>query len=250
MGVQIDAHYVRGQGHATCQDYALHTSDVAVVCDGCSNAPHSDVGARLLGHAATTADATTLADGRWLQAPERARVALGLPASSLDATCVLARREGDTIHVSMHGDGVVAAARHDGSIALVGVHYERSAPPYPSYGLDPQRAQAYANAAIGAPMFFGDALEPQRQHGALRWTFPREQWRAVLIGSDGLSSFQHHDRRPYGTRDVVEALLAFRSPRGAFVTRRLRKFVTRDATRLGIQPYDDVAVAALCWEAA
>lgn len=248
--VRIDAHFLGGLGHPVCQDYATAGADTAVVCDGCSSAPDTDVGARLLAHAALHASPNALEDGSWLHGPAAARRALGLPPSSLDATCIVARASDEHIRVTMFGDGVVAARDHDGHQVVAEVHYPRSAPPYPGYALDPQREHAYRSAGLGEPTIRGDAPPPLRCDTALCWTFPRQRWAAVLIGSDGLSAFRRADQSPYATDAVVNALFRYRSPQGAFVTRRLRKFVSRDAPRQGVHASDDVAVAALCWEAA
>ena len=54
-----DAYFAIGRTHDVCQDYALASDDVpktwALVSDGCSSSPASDIGARLLGRAAAHA---------------------------------------------------------------------------------------------------------------------------------------------------------------------------------------------------
>lgn len=249
--LHVDAHFARGRTHAVCQDYTAQGPGVAVVCDGCSSAPHSDVGARLLAHAALQASPAALADGTWLTGPDAARRRLGLPEASLDATCIVARGDAHGVTVTMLGDGVVAARRaRDGALVVIEVSFPKCAPPYPSYGLDPRRRAAYADAGLGAPTIEAspDAPAPTMGPGRLSWTFPRSQWSAVLIGSDGLCAFQREDRTLHPTADVVDALFRYPSPHGAFVTRRLRRYLAKQAPAAGLSPEDDVAVAALCWE--
>lgn len=252
MMLHVDAHFARGRSHTICQDYAVVGTRAAVVSDGCSSAPHSDVGARLLAHAALGASDEALVSGAWLEAPRRAQRRLGLPDASLDATLVVASAGDDRIEVTMFGDGVVAARRSDGGLTLIEVGFDESAPPYPSYRLCPARAAAYAAAGLGTPRVDATADAPRARPlgGGLRWTFPRPRWSAVLIGSDGLCAFADPEQavQPPGT--VVEALFRYRSPRGAFVTRRLRKFLSKEAPARGLHPHDDVAIAALCWERA
>ena len=251
--MHIDAHYVRGRTHTVCQDYAVTGPNVAVVCDGCSSAPHSDVGARLLAHAALTAEPSALDSGAWLRGPDSVRETLALPASALDATCIVARALADAITVTMFGDGVIAArGRDDGPPLVIEVAYPRSAPPYPSYTLDADRLQAYEHAGLGAPRIVASHSSPtpvQNTHG-VSWHFARSDWSAVLVGSDGLTAFEHEDRSAVPTEQVIGALFRYPSPHGAFVTRRLRRFVQREAPAAGIVTTDDVAVAAVCWEAA
>ena len=248
--LHVDAHFARGHSHTVCQDYAVVGTRTAVVSDGCSSAPHSDVGARLLAHAALGATYGALDSGAWLDEPRDAQRRMGLPDGCLDATVVLASADETSIVVTMFGDGVVAARRSDGGLTLIEVSYDEAAPPYPSYGLCPERAAAYAAAGLGSPRFEGtaDAPEVRALGGGLRWTFPREHWCAVLIGSDGLSAFTDGRSTVQPSDSIVEALFRYRSPRGRFVTRRLRKFLAKEAPARGIHPHDDVAIAALCWE--
>ncbi len=246
----VDAHFARGRSHTVCQDYAVVGPRAAVISDGCSTAPHSDVGARLLAHAALGAAPEALVSGAWLGGPHDTQRRMGLPVSSLDATVVIASADRDTVEVTMFGDGVVAARRGDGGLTLIEVGFDEAAPPYPSYELAPDRAAAYTAAGLGTPRIHATADAPTARPlgGGLRWTFPRTQWSAVLIGSDGLSAFTDGDNAIQPPEPVVEALFRYRSPRGAFVTRRLRKFLAKEAPASGIHPHDDVAVAALCWE--
>ena len=249
--LHVDAHFARGHGHTVCQDYAVTGAHRAVVSDGCSGAPHSDVGARLLAHAALSATHEELRGGAWLDAPRRAQRGMGLPDACLDATVLIASARDDAIGVMMFGDGVVAARRSEsGDLTLIDVHFSEAAPPYPSYGLCPARARAYDAAGLGRPRIDAspDAPSPGHLGAGLTWTFPRADWSAVLIGSDGLSAFVDGRQGVAPTQTVVESLFRYRSPRGAFVTRRLRKYLTKEAPARGLHPHDDVAVAALCWE--
>lgn len=247
--LHVDGHFARGRSHAVCQDYALASARRAVVSDGCSSAPHSDVGARLLAHAAMSASSTALASGAWLREPRDAQRQLGLPASCLDATVLIADAHDDGIEVSMFGDGVLAARRRDGRLTLIEVSFDDAAPPYPSYALSAERTAAYAAAGLGTPRLRGttDAPEPEPRGDALHWRFSRDLWSGVLVGSDGLCAFADGRGLVQPTTSVVQALFRYPSPRGAFVTRRLRKFLSKEAPAMGIHPHDDVALAALCW---
>ncbi len=247
--LHVDAHFARGRGHTVCQDYATVGPGVAVVCDGCSSAPNSDVGARLVAHAALQATPDALADGTWIGRTDTARLALDLDMSALDATCIVARAHEDAIEVTMFGDGVVAARREDGSLTVIEVTFPQSAPPYPSYTLCEARRDAYDRVGLGQPIIraTGHAPDVSVRGAVLCWCFSRAQWRSVLIGSDGLGAFRQSDHSLAPTAEVVPALFRYPSPHGAFVTRRLRKYLAKEAPNRGLQPEDDVAVAALCW---
>ena len=250
--LHLDAHFARGRAHPVCQDYAAVGRRVAVVCDGCSGAPDTDVGARILAHAALQATPAAVADGTWLRQTELAHRALGLNPAALDATCIVARATDNAITVTMFGDGVVAARRLDGTLAIIEVSYPQSAPPYPSYALSERRQRAYDTAGLGTPSIrtTDRAPAPLCQGSGLSWSFSRAHWQAVLVGSDGLGSFRGVDQTLAPSSEVVPALFRYPSPRGAFVTRRLRKYLAREAPTRGLHPEDDVAIAALCWSAA
>lgn len=250
--LHIDAHFARGRSHTVCQDYAAVGPGVAVVCDGCSGAPDSDVGARLLAHAAVRAPPTALADGSWIQRTEAARELLGLGVAALDATCIVARASEQAIEVTMFGDGVVAARRLDGALSIIEVSFAQSAPPYPSYGLSDVRRQAYDRSGLGNPIVreTGPAPRVLAAPSRLSWRFPRAEWASVLVGSDGLAAFRQRDQTLAPASDVVPALFRYPSSRGRFVTRRLRKYLAKEAPSCGLHPEDDVAIAALCWSAA
>ena len=247
--LHVDAHFARGRSHPVCQDYAAVGPGIAVVCDGCSGAPDSDVGARLLAHAALRAAPDALADGTWLRPSETARCALGLEAVALDATCIVARATDQAIVVTMFGDGVVAARRLDGTLTVIEVSFPQSAPPYPSYALSDARQHAYDSSGLGTPTLHTTNRAPAAVPlgSGLSWSFPRAQWKSVLVGSDGLGAFRQLDQTLAPATEVVPALFRYPSPRGAFVTRRLRKYLAKEAPSRGLHPEDDVAVAALCW---
>jgi len=249
--LHIDAHFARGRSHAVCQDYAAVGPGIAVVCDGCSGAPNSDVGARLLAHAALRATPDALADGSWLRRSETARRALGLDVAALDTTCIVARAAEETIEVTMFGGGVVAARRLDGTLSIIEVSFSQSAPPYPSYALSDVRRQAYERSGLRSPTLHQtDHAPPAVALGSgLSWSFPRTEWTSVLVGSDGLGAFRQVDMTLAPATEVVPAVFRYPSPRGTFVTRRLRKYLAKEAPARGLHPEDDVAVAALCWSA-
>ena len=116
--LHIDAHFARGRSHAVCQDYAAVGAGIAVVCDGCSGAADSDVGARLIAHAAVQATPAAVADGSWIRRTEAARELLGLDVAALDATCILARAREQAIEVTMFGDGVDVAPEQQALFSL------------------------------------------------------------------------------------------------------------------------------------
>jgi hypothetical protein len=166
------------QGHSLkhlevgCQDYAYGFStpelDVAIVSDGCSSAPNSDVGARLL----TLAAGTLIS--RWLPTAldnypsitaNQLRIGLEthlieqldqlfdtlnqgafLGPLFLDCTLLIAARYKERAFVFMFGDGFVGVEYLDGSFQLIRQEYtasfdgvRHSAPNYLAYKMRAHR---------------------------------------------------------------------------------------------------------------
>jgi len=261
-----DCYFAAGRAHAVCQDYALASADAAApwvaLSDGCSSSPHTDVGARLWALAA----GAELARGRFEVEAVLARAragleALPLPAACLDATLLVAWRQGDVLRARIFGDGLIAARRRDtGALELHAVRFERSAPLYLSYALGPpERLVAYLQQTDGARRTVTTrrreagawgASEVAHRDGAAPHTvdLPVARYDLVALFSDGAESF----RRPRGTAyapvpvtEVIDHLLAIKSTRGRFITRRARAFLTRHCSKHRWRHEDDLAAAGL-----
>jgi hypothetical protein len=255
--LHVDAHFVPGRGHACCEDFAWAEDGpggaFAVVCDGCTSVPHTDVGARVLALCA----ARQLRDGRRVELPalvRRARGivrALGLDSSSLSSTMMWARRTGSSVEIEVHGDGVVAARRRDGRLEVWTLQFPSGAPDYPIYADELEDDHPYRRD--GADRWtlehrVGDwPLVHRSGRGPLRWSLPLRGYDRVALLSDGATAFTHaHHTVPVDL--VVRRLVAFRSVHGRFAARRLRRLVGRECDQLDWAAQDDVSLAALCWE--
>lgn len=256
--MDVDAHFERGRTHAVCQDYALAGRGArgawALVCDGCSSSPDTDVGARLLAHAA----AAILRDGRLPGSLACVRIAnaaatqLGLDAACIDATVVAALELEDRIVVVIRGDGYVAARRRDGTVRIAARRCRDECPDYPSVVGDPQRRACWL--ALDEPRAWIlrndrlDAMSPTRGHAWVGW-FDKRTHDRLLVATDGLATL----RAPgdLGTIDatrVATRVLDVPSTTGCFVRRRLARLGRADGPFAGALPDDDIAVAALAWD--
>lgn len=276
MKFNADAYFEIGTTHSVCQDYARagHTRGsyqrtFAVLSDGCSSSPDTDIGARLL----------VLAAERWIgsiigpdlsaakrltltieDASRAARFA-DVTQRALDATLLCAYeswdRDRDGIAASLRGDGVVAGRRRNGSTWIHVVEHTNGAPTYPSYMLDDERRRQYEatfglalkHSTIGA---FGDSPDSV---GPLDWFFPACDWDLVLLMSDGVQSFQRvaqtetsRSLEPVPVEAVVRELLAVKGTAGEFMKRRCQAF-RRFCDKEGWQHSDDFSVAGI-WIAA
>jgi len=256
--MHTDAWFAIGDTHLVCEDFALAGRTAAdeayaVVCDGCSSSPETDVGARLLAAAARAElRRDHLPGAEVVAAAARSTEALGLPASCLDATLLVALTRGSQCHVRVFGDGVVAALGRDGSLEVHRFEQPDQAPPYPSYQLDPARQQQWRRCCSPILVEHVDGPQPARHEHTEppRLVFERDRWEAITLGSDGLDAFVRvHDgiASPVPPRQVLERLLSFSSPRGRFLARRGRRFLRRECAAEGWRPTDDVSLATIVW---
>ncbi len=270
--MNADAIFTTGAEHVICQDYAragvISTapggpeSPFAVVSDGCSSSPHTDVGARLL-------TSTLLEDWRgqqsagWLgvvmYAWQLAQLA-GYSQECLDATLLFARADGEgQIRVGVIGDGVVAARRLDGVIDFWEIDYNGT-PAYLSYALSRERTQAFlahTNGARSICHYRNGSLMSQRwdrvdpADDSILWsmTLPAERYDLVVLLSDGVSSFreetQDGSRRAVPTWEVIKRVCAVKTTAGQFMTRRCRRFLRRYCVDHNWTHADDFSAAGL-----
>ncbi|MCX4246815.1 protein phosphatase 2C domain-containing protein [Paraliomyxa miuraensis] len=263
--MHTDAWFCLGDTHVVCEDFALAGRTAlgeayAIVCDGCSSSPQTDVGARLLALAAQAC----LRLGRLPDAEEvveraaRAGALLELPPRGLDSTLLVALTDAERCRVRVFGDGVVAARRRDGGLHVHRFEHPDGAPPYPSYGLDPERLAAWRRCC--APVVVehrsgtgaGVGPEPvciEHEHTP-ELTLRIDELTSVTLGSDGLDAMVAVDdgvATPLPVATVLERLLCFPRPQGRFLARRGRRFLRRECARDGWRPTDDLALATILW---
>jgi len=253
----------------------------AIVSDGCSSSPDTDFGARFLTLAAARdlfrspnfypEDIITKA-ATFLIPP--------LVPECLDATLLIARETPEGVDVHVAGDGFVIARTRNlpdrqvpGCSHLLTYEFDfRGAPAYLSYLLDSGRRETYLKEGYGVRTirawslwqdrepsllslhsdnpFTGEADYPSGHLGGMgpffTHTFPRETYDLVVICTDGAGAFQHKETfEPVSFGKVLYHLTAFPSFTGEFVTRRVRKFLTKECTELGWVQNDDLAVGAI-----
>jgi len=270
-----DAFFRMGSTHAICQDYAIAGSHkgtaYAIVSDGCSGvstkdepgSPFTDYGARFITRAARLIlpafDETLM----MLHAQQMA-VAACLPASCLDATAIVAKKEKKGVRVHQCGDGVIAARdRRTGQIAYMATSFDSNMPFYPSYLLTPAIRARYLRTTRsmtlktggqieGGAWKSGDLIEIPLNHeesessvGVQTHFFP-DSFDVVLIMSDGAESFQNAaNGQPVPLTDVLEQLFAFKGFEGEFITRRCTRFLHKFCVEKGWKHTDDLSVAGI-----
>ena len=270
MMIALDSHYTIGRLHLLCQDYVCQgwkPFPYVVLSDGCSAAPDSDLGARLLTlnarrllpwFALPVANEAERVDRHWRlgrrivrRAARQARD-LGINEDVLDATLLVAWCVEDTVYVHLYGDGCIAARRTNGEITVIEVEYAENAPYYLSYLLDQERHDLYASA-IGDPSI-AQSVHYLSETGATRrlepfntatvFSFSLAALPTVAIATDGLHSLVNAETGDrLGTLPVARELLDFADINDGFVTRRLRQALVGYG-RQGVFNFDDLSLGA------
>jgi len=271
-----------------CQDYAgVRISDrsaVAIVCDGCSTSPHTDIGARLLARFALRRfDGLDMCeDGKSsgmmavLREAESATSQLCLPTQCLDATMIIVQSDGLQYSASIYGDGAIAVGYADGSIEVVVVDYRSNAPRYPAYDLDADRSHRYIQMIerenrcmdvekrqqtirfdADGHVRIGDIIHPPLTEPVFlsgKVAGGEDRSAVLWIGAltDGIQSFTRPAAVESGrSREAVQAAEAlatvfdnFTNLRGKFVERQVSWFLN-DCVKNGWRHEDDFTFAAI-----
>ncbi|HEX6624609.1 MAG TPA: protein phosphatase 2C domain-containing protein [Pyrinomonadaceae bacterium] len=282
--MNADSAFRIGSSHAVCQDYSLagawppsaHAESrgprpYVILSDGCSSSPDTDIGARLMVKAAER----TLREhggppGRDLAEihEEAARLALewaellGLRSQAVDATLLTAHLDGEELAIGCSGDGVVCLQTREGALDVYSIAYPSGYPLYPSYTHQPERLLALGDAGRACKEVrhyrsasVEDRLQPR---GATAGGPPTEvftvkaaDYECAALFSDGIHSFFRAGQteagggvEPVPLDLVLRDLVSFKTTRGAFVGRRMKRFL-KDCRRKGWQHADDLAVGAL-----
>lgn len=263
--MNADSFFSIGKTHRVCQDYARHGTVsggklypvdpvFAIVSDGCSSCPDTDVGARMLTLAATR-DFVERADFNYdtiLNSAVATAAPLGLSPYSLSATLLTARVCGTRIIAEAVGDGVIAVKSRDGTVTVYDVDHN-GAPKYLLYTIegeagnrryhdmfpDPRRVRGYINGKEVNSMTVGDS------EYISGWLWYTDEIELVMVMTDGVHSFVDAGFKRVPMIDVVSKLMDIRSYNGEFVERRLKHFLNKEAPKLGWIHSDDIGVAAI-----
>lgn len=262
MTTYADSAFAIGSAHGVCEDYARAavgpTGPYAIVCDGCSGSPDTDVGARLIAlmaerrlRADEPITSTILATTAWLGLVEIEPASphhWGKP-NAFDTTLLIARLSGGQPIVEMWGDGAMAYRTRGGEVRGTRIHAKEGMPPYLSYAWSKARLAGYLEL-VGARCnrYSGDL------DGGFEWTCgegveayvisPAQGAEVVAVFSDGVESFRDSAGVAIPAATMIRELLAFKTLRGCFVTRRF--FACERAWKdRGWTHADDLAMAAI-----
>ncbi len=269
--MEVDAHFAKGRSHVVCEDYAdsdmTYGKGILVSSDGCSESDNTDVGARIITRLAAQKlafeplEQLHTVDGFlasiMLQA-DGIRKLLGLRQQCLDATLLLAQVDAVWTKVMVVGDGyVIMRAREEegGRLRIIKIESSGNAPEYPSYLLDVGRRERlrleYGAEKTISETFYKDGVlvdksEP-RTVQTIAWCdeIKTHVLEFVAIASDGLGTFSMGEMSDV---EAIHELTRYKSVKGAFVKRRMKRFLA-ECEKKDIHHADDIAMAVAHLEA-
>lgn len=269
--MNTDSYFAMGKTHTVCQDYARHgivtdqswhrNHPFAIVSDGCSSCPDTDIGARLL--AVALANTFNMLDcfdyNLALQRAEASAKALSLSPYSLSATLVTAYMD-DTgfLRCAFVGDGCIAVKLKDGT-GFMAESDHNGAPKYLAYRAV-EGGEANYDAVFSKPrmvrfleipglplstLMTEHKLMPSSDEYVTWFDLDPDTVEYVLLLSDGASSFVDAGFAHVPVQDVVAKLMDIKSTAGDFIRRRVKFFLAKECPKLGWQHSDDLGVAGI-----
>jgi len=237
--IHVGTFSTMGWSHKENQDYGILTNSGLVISDGCSSAPFSSVGARILTHSIESLRPQDLVG--WNAVLENCATICGrlnLPLDCLCATLIWAEYNKDTNSIELRwvGDGTIATrSRHTNEINIETISFNSGAPYYLRYEIGSRE---------GYIKEFGDLYNENRSYfmdfpnGIISRSYDMELYDLVSIFSDGVGSLD------LPIQEVVEEMLKIKGFAGDFMYRRgnaaINKFGQNDKF-----PYDDFTVGII-----
>jgi hypothetical protein len=274
QNMNADSIFNIGATHSVCEDYAIARNPIdanpyVILSDGCSTSPDTDIGARLLVRAAEKIIKRGVAEEPGIMHQHASQLAsrwarlLKLPAQAIDATLLTAYiNNNDEVVVSCSGDGLIVVESIDGRVDAYSFSYPSGYPFYLAYLGQPERLDLFSFRELfdkeilhfHAPSKNATLqLQSKELRGQITEVLriKTSDCRVVSISSDGLHSFlktNHNGEtrsvEPVQVAEIIRELLSFRSLNGAFVARRMKKFM-KECGPKGWQHSDDLSLAAI-----
>lgn len=262
-----DSFFSIGKTHTVCQDYATHWTHkhlaFAIVCDGCSDSPKTDVGARIIAETFSAGLKNNLpsfeeffkngitnfgANLRIIQT-----LLLANPAW-FDATIVacIANEETQKAAFFLWGDGHIRIKHTNGETSSLDVDFNdnQNAPFYPSYRIFRQNGREDYEAAYGPlnPHRFWESNtlpKPNLEEEFPVFEIPLEGIQAINLYSDGVGSFFYDaDHALIPKEEITAQLQDYKLIGNSLLQRRARK-CQKIWNKDNIHHADDIGIATL-----
>lgn len=260
-----------GVSHHMCEDYVLSgdentgTEPFIILADGCSGAPNTDWGSRLLVRAGMNYIHRDFSDEIFarctLASAHTYAQSLQLSDDTLCATLLTLTVEGDIVKTFCCGDGVVAAKDYDGRFLIFEYKFQSGAPYYLRYELSEEKKQGYLKEfgphySVTRIDLDGDKAKKEtckyeiQSNGPipiLAEEFSIEHYQQIAIFSDGVSQFSTGGGRIPTFVDlekIIPELMAFKNTKGEFVKRRCDRAFAKFAEN-GWANFDDFSMGVI-----
>jgi len=262
-----DCTFYIGTTHKVCQDYAVVRDypdmSMAILADGCSGSPDSDVGARILVKATEAIErdkiVLSFTGEDYIESAFKASQQLEMPDICLDATLLMAKVQDGQFFIGCHGDGVIVRGFKDGGLYIRSVAFRTSYPDFLSYKINPERKVvfdkinqgAYMNIAYIYPNGNIDIVVKEDIDIPECETGSTDNLSFIAIMSDGIHSFYERilegasmTNKPISHIDVIKDMFQIKGRKGEFIQRRVNRF-RKDCEAKNWHNFDDVSVAVI-----
>jgi len=266
----IDYFFKNGTAHDICEDYICHDENSLFLSDGCSSASNTDIGSRILSLVARknfkdywiTNLEFSLDDilNKTIFDAEVIINSLSVRIEALFTTLIIAKTVKDSKYISLSfiGDGSAALVKHDGTIRVYDIEFNRNAPKYLAYRLSESYSTDFhsilGNNRITTIFDLKDGektnskIEIEYNHlgypDVKTFIIDKSEFKNAIIFSDGIKSFLTPDEKNIPVEEIITKLVDFKCITENFVKRRVNKFY-KDISKDGISHYDDLSIAAL-----
>jgi len=264
---QKDSFFTIGSSHKVCQDYALsgekEGATYALVGDGCSSSPNTDVGVRILLHLTEQGIGGFGLSDVFMGLFESSREIvsnMGLPVECLDSTLLSARYTGEgQVQVEALGDGFIAARRRSGGFDLWKIYFSNNCPNYLRYLYEfPDTLHNLERTVV----FWVEGESEKVSHEKLsqesyiyRLSLDPKKYDLICLLSDGAASFQEKKSRETSiafealrVEKVIEQVLSVKGAQGEFLVRRCNAFLRKWCQKKNWSHTDDFSTSALFLE--
>lgn len=247
--MNIDAFSIIGDYHkgSFCQDFYRVGYKYIMISDGCSSAPDTDIGSRILLTAAESLqyDGTLPSLISVMNYAKGVVNLLGLDESCLEATLLLAYVKEQSLHYSVVGDGFIFYKEKEKDPTFIELSYKENAPYYPTIATSKEKALEWKRAFMGNDLIVSTnsgsvSLHPQIYSGIM----PIGSLEYFGLSSDGLGSFTRSNDKEYSISEIFSRIFDFKGFQGSFVKRKMLR-VIKDLSELGVKNFDDISVAMM-----